>query len=235
MLDQLADRLRAVHWRVDEAARTAGRDPGEITTIVVTKFQPVEMIQHLHDLGVRDFGESRHPEARDKAAALPDATWHFVGQLQTNKARQVARYADVIHSVDRADLVDALAGRNAAVLLQVDLGVDGTGRGGAAPSAIPALAERVLAAGLLLRGVMTVAPIGVPPAIAFAALAQVAARVRAVEPRATWISAGMSGDFTAAIAAGATHLRIGSAITGPRPGPVHPPRGLGSPDTPESP
>lgn len=216
----LADRLHDVQGRVAAAARAAGRAPGDITTIVVTKFQPVELVRELWDLGVRDLGESRHPEARDKAAALPDATWHFIGQLQTNKARQVARYTDVVHSVDRPGLVDALAGQDVDVLLQVDLGVAGTGRGGARPSEVPALAERVLAAGgLRLRGVMAVAPVDAPPAVVFAALAMVAERVRAVEPTATWISAGMSGDFAEAIAAGATHLRIGSAITGPRPTP----------------
>jgi pyridoxal phosphate enzyme (YggS family) len=215
----LADRLAAVQEQVAAAARAAHRDPAGITTIVVTKFQPIALIEELHGLGVRDFGESRHPEARDKAAALPDATWHFIGQLQTNKARQVARYADVVHSVDRPELVDALAGRELDVLLQVDLGVgEAGGRGGARPSAVPALAERVAAAeGLRLRGVMTVAPLEVPAATAFAALALVAERVRAVEPAATWVSAGMSGDFAEAVAAGATHLRIGSAITGPRP------------------
>ncbi len=141
--DDLADRLASVQQRVAAAARAAHRDPAEITTIVVTKFQPLELIQRLFDLGVRDFGESRHPEARDKAAALPEATWHFIGQLQTNKARQVARYADVVHSVDRPELVDALAGRELDVLLQVDLGVGkSAGRGGAplppAPRSRPA-------------------------------------------------------------------------------------------------
>ena len=221
MPSPLADRLAAVQEQVAAAARAAHRDPAEVTTVVVTKFQPVRLVQELFDLGVRDFGESRHPEARDKAAALPDATWHFIGQLQTNKARQVARYADAVHSVDRPELVDALAGHELDVLLQVDLGAgESAGRGGARPSAIAPLAERVLEAdGLRLRGVMTVAPLGVPPATAFAALALVADRVRALEPRATWISAGMSGDFAEAVAAGATHLRIGTAITGPRPAP----------------
>jgi pyridoxal phosphate enzyme (YggS family) len=216
---ELADRLHGVQEQVAAAARAARRDPADITTVVVTKFQPLAMLEELFELGVRDFGESRHPEARDKAAALPGATWHFVGQLQTNKARQVARYADVLHSVDRPELVDALAGQDLDVLLQVDLGV-GEGapsRGGAKPGAVPALAERVVAAGgLRLQGVMTVAPLGIPVVPAFSALTMVAERVRAIAPGASWISAGMSGDFTEAIAAGATHVRIGSAITGPR-------------------
>ena len=218
-MTELADRLHAVQAAVAQAAQAAHRDPAEITTIVVTKFQPLALIEELFALGVRDFGESRHPEASDKAAALPEATWHFVGQLQTNKARQVAKYADVIHSVDRPELVDALAGQDVDVLLQVDLGV-GRGapsRGGAKPGSIPALAERVVAAdGLRLRGVMTVAPLGIPVVPAFAALAMVAGRVRSAAREASWISAGMSGDYVEAIAAGATHLRIGTAVVGPR-------------------
>jgi pyridoxal phosphate enzyme (YggS family) len=216
---ELADRLHAVQAEVARAARAAHRDPAGITTVVVTKFQPMALIEELFELGVRDFGESRHPEARDKAAALPEATWHFVGQLQTNKARQVARYADVIHSVDRSELVEALAGQDVDVLLQVDLGGGGgaPSRGGSKPGAIPALAEQVLGAdGLRLKGVMTVAPLGMPVVPAFRALAMVAERVRAIAPGASWISAGMSADYAEAIAAGATHLRIGSAITGPR-------------------
>jgi hypothetical protein len=216
---ELADRLQAVQEEVARAARAARRDPADITTIVVTKFQPLALIEELFELGVRDFGESRHPEARDKAAALPEATWHFVGQLQTNKARQVARYVDVIHSVDRPELVEALAGQDVDVLLQVDLGVGGgaPSRGGAKPGSIPALAEQVVAAdGLRLKGVMTVAPLGIPVVPAFSALAMVAERVRRSAPEASWISAGMSADYVQAIAAGATHLRIGSAITGPR-------------------
>jgi pyridoxal phosphate enzyme (YggS family) len=215
--DGLEERLRQVQGRVADAARAALRDPAEIVTIVVTKFQPLQLIERLAALGVTDFGENRHPEARDKAAALPDATWHFVGQLQTNKARQVARYADVIHSVDRAALVDALAPVPTSVFLEIDLTGGRTGRGGAAPDDAEALAERILAAGLPLLGVMAVAPQDEEPARAFARLAGIGERIRRIAPAATAMSAGMSGDFEAAIAAGATHLRIGVAITGPRP------------------
>jgi uncharacterized pyridoxal phosphate-containing UPF0001 family protein len=124
-----------------------------------------------------------------------------------------------VHSVDRPELVEALAGRDLDVLLQVDLGAgESAGRGGARPGAVPALAEQVRdAEGLRLRGVMAVAPLGVPAVTAFTALGFVADRVRAVEPSADWLSAGMSGDYAEAIAAGATHIRIGTAITGPRP------------------
>jgi pyridoxal phosphate enzyme (YggS family) len=214
----LEQRLADVRGRIADAARAADRDPQAITTVVVTKFQPLDMIERLAALGVTDFGESRHPEARDKAAALPDVTWHFIGQLQTNKARQVARYVDVIHSVDRAALVDALRAWTGTVFLEVDLTGGAEGRGGADPDAAEALAERILASSTLrLAGVMAVAPPGEEPARAFDRLARVAARVRRVAPGATAMSAGMSGDYEAAIRAGATHLRIGSAITGPRP------------------
>jgi pyridoxal phosphate enzyme (YggS family) len=216
--DGLALRLADVQARIADAARAAGRDPAEITTIVVTKFQPLHLIERLADLGVTDFGESRHPEARDKAAALPDATWHFIGQLQTNKARQVARYVDAIHSVDRSPLVDALAAWTGTVFLEIDLTGGAEGRGGAAPDQAEALAERILATGgPHLAGVMAVAPPDEEPARAFARLAGIAERVRRVAPGATAMSAGMSADYGAAVRAGATHLRIGSAITGPRP------------------
>jgi hypothetical protein len=224
---ELADRLHRVQEQIARAARAADRDPAGITLIVVTKFQPLPLIEELFSLGVRDFGESRHPEARDKAATLPDATWHFIGQLQTNKARQVAKYASAIHSVDRPELVDALAGQDVDVLVQVDLAArggasrDAPSRGGARPGEVPGLAQRVLDAdGLRLAGVMTVAPIGIPVVPAFAALRMVADRVRGIAPDATWISAGMSGDFAEAIASGATHVRIGSAVTGPRSTPL---------------
>jgi pyridoxal phosphate enzyme (YggS family) len=216
--DGLAQRLADVQGRIADAARDAGRDPEAITTVVVTKFHPVALIGRLAALGVTDFGENRHPEARDKAAALPDATWHFIGQLQTNKARQVARYVDAIHSVDREALVDALAGWPGTVFLEVDLTGGAEGRGGAAPKRVEALAERILATGTLrLAGVMAVAPPGDDPARAFDRLARIGERVRRIAPQATAMSAGMSGDYPEAVRAGATHLRIGSAITGPRP------------------
>ena len=216
--DPLAERLAAVQSRIADAARNAGRDPAGITTIVVTKFQPIELIERLVALGVTDFGENRHQEARDKAAAVPDVAWHFIGQLQTNKARRVARYAAAIHSIDRPALVEALAGSRVPVFLEVDLTGGAAGRGGTGPEAAEALAERIAATGTLrLLGVMAVAPQGVEPARAFAALAAVGERVRTVVPGAAAMSAGMSGDFAEAIAAGATHLRIGTAITGPRP------------------
>jgi len=217
----LPERLAAVREGVADAARTAARDPAELTTIVVTKFHPVELVRELHGLGVRDVGESRHQEAQAKAAELSGLglRWHFVGQLQSKKARQVRTYSDVIHSVDRPSLVRALASESSSVdcFLQVALD-DDPSRGGVPLAGLDALAEQVVATpGLNLLGVMAVAPLGEEPRSAFARLRGASERVRAIAPAATAISAGMSQDYRAAIAEGATHLRIGTAITGNRP------------------
>ncbi len=218
---QLADRLARVESGIVDACRAAGRDRSEVTLIVVTKFHPAGLIRDLAELGVRDIGENRHQDAAPKAAELADLplTWHFVGQLQSNKARAVAQYARVIHSVDRPSLVTALARTEVPldVFLEVNL-TDDHGRGGVAPEQLLPLAETVLEhPSLRLRGVMSVAPLGEEPRAAFARLRGHAERVRAVAPEATQLSAGMSGDYAEAIAEGATHLRIGTAITGERP------------------
>lgn len=217
----LADRLRAVQDGIADACRAAGRDASETTLIAVTKFHPASLVSALADLGVRDVGENRHQEAQAKAAELSglDLNWHYIGQLQTKKARQAAQYASAIHSIDRARLVDALAGADRTVdaFLQINL-TDDPGRGGAAPSEIESLTEQVLGTPTLrLRGVMAVAPLEEAAASAFERLAGYSDRVRALAPEATAISAGMTHDYAEAIAAGATHLRIGSAITGNRP------------------
>ena len=223
----LGTRLADLDARIADAARSAGRDPAELTRIVVTKFHPAELVTRLYDLGVRDVGENRQQELTAKRAELPEyagLTWHYIGQAQTNKARAIRAAADVVHSVDRERLADALhaadpsAGAPLDVLVQVNL-TDDPGRGGAAPAAAEVLATHIVerCPSLRLRGVMAVAPLGESPTAAFARLSDVSASVRSVVPDATWISAGMSGDFAEAIAAGATHLRIGTAITGPRP------------------
>jgi PLP dependent protein len=220
----LAERLEALRSSIADAAAEAGRNAAEIRLIAVTKFQPAAVVRELFELGVRDFGESRHQEARAKAAELAhlDLTWHFVGQLQTKKARQVRAYADVIHSVDRVALVDALSdATNAAdvrdCFVQLNL-TDDPGRGGVATEDLEPLVERVVAApGIRLLGVMAVAPLGADPRRSFAAVRAASQRVAAIDPEAVWISAGMSGDYREAILEGATHLRIGTAITGNRP------------------
>ena len=221
MGDTLEARVLEVQERIAAAARAASRDASEITTIVVTKFHPAELVRELYALGIRHVGENRHQEAVAKQAELPelDLTWHFIGQLQSNKARAVAEYAHVIHSVDRPSLVSALANqdRKVDVFLEINL-TDVPGRGGVLPVELESLCEAVLQVPVLnLRGVMAVAPVDEQPSRAFERVLEYADRVRAMAPGARDLSIGMSGDFEDAIALGATHLRIGTAITGKRP------------------
>lgn len=222
----LAERLSAVDERIADAARSAGRDPAELTRIVVTKFHPASLVRSLYALGVRDVGENRQQELSEKApavGALPGLRWHFIGQAQTNKARSIRAAASVVHSIDRPKIANALDAAADAddpvldVLLQVNL-TDDPARGGVAPAALESLAEHTIGCRTLrVRGVMAVAPLDEAPEAAFQRLRTYSERLRAVIPDADWISAGMTADFAEAIAAGATHLRIGSAITGPRP------------------
>jgi pyridoxal phosphate enzyme (YggS family) len=219
----LGERLARVAAAVDDACAAAGRSPGELTTIVVTKFHPPGLIRTLYALGVRDVGENRHQEAQAKAAELSDLDglrWHFVGQLQSKKARQARRYAHAVHSLDRDSVVDGLSDDSGSVVdgfVQVNL-TDDPGRGGVAERDVETLAEKVLSTpGLRLRGVMAVAPLDEEARPAFARLRAVSERVRSLEATADAISAGMSPDFAEAVAEGATHLRIGTAITGSRP------------------
>jgi len=208
---------------IDDAARAAGRSPEELTTIVVTKFHPASLVRELAGLGVHDVGENRHQEAQAKAAELADLDlrWHFVGQLQSKKARQARAYASVIHSVDRVSLVDALRSDESDVDCFVQLNLtDDPARGGVADRDLEPLVDHVLATpGLRLLGVMAVAPIDEQPRRAFERVRLASERVRRIAPDAVSISAGMSQDYADAIAEGATHLRIGTAITGNRPQP----------------
>ena len=233
MSASLAERLALVEEGIAEAARNAGRDVNDLTTIVVTKFHPAQLVRDLYDLGVRHVGENRHQEAEAKSAELADLdlTWHFIGQLQSNKARAVRKYASVVHSVDRESLVTALG--NAAktpegepaenivevldCFVQLNLTQD-PGRGGIQPADVVQLAEQVAAQpSLNLLGVMAVAPLDEEPRVAFARVRAASERIQSVIPTARFISTGMSHDYAAAISEGATHLRIGSAITGNRP------------------
>lgn len=222
--EELAANLAEVRQRISAACAAAGRDPAGVTLITVTKTWPASDVRLLSELGVSDVGENRDADAAPKAAACADLplTWHFIGQLQTNKCPSVVRYASVVHSVDRPRLVGALgtaarrAGKVISCLIEVSLDGD-PARGGAVPGSVPALAETLISEqGLVLAGVMAVAPLDMDPAKAFARLLDSSADVRAVNPVATMISAGMSGDLEAAIAAGATHLRIGTALLGGR-------------------
>ena len=228
LVPDLAENLRAVRARIDAAARAAGRDPAEVRLVAISKTWPAGDVRALAALGHRDVGENRAQELLGKAGELADLDlrWHFVGQLQRNKAAAVARLGAVVHSVDRGSLVDVLdragesIGHPVDVLVQVDLGgAEGelAARGGARPEDVPGLADRVAgAAGVRLCGLMAVAPRGAEPGPAFARLADLAARVRADHPGATEVSAGMSGDLEEAVAAGATLVRVGTAIFGSR-------------------
>ena len=228
--DELRANLQQARERIEKACQAAGRAPDEVTLVAITKTFPVSDVRALADLGVRDVGENREQELKAKAPDCPDLTWHFVGQLQSKKARSVVRYASVVHSVDRSSLVAALS--KAAVaeektlrcLLQVSLAsygsadaATGAARGGVEPDAVLDLAGEVASAdGLELGGVMAVAPLGSDPDEAFAGLREVASRLRSEHPGADWISAGMTADLDAAIRQGATHVRLGRALLGTR-------------------
>jgi pyridoxal phosphate enzyme (YggS family) len=221
---ELAANLADFQACLDAACADSGRDAAAITLIAVTKTFPATDVRRLAELGITDVGENRDQEAAPKHEACQDLAlrWHFVGALQRNKARSVARYADVVHSVDRLPLVAALdaaaaaAGRELTALVQVSLD-DSPGRSGAAAGAAEDVAAAIGASDhLALGGVMAVAPLGADPDPAFARLAEIAARVRAAHPAATIISAGMTGDFEAALRHGATHLRVGTALLGRR-------------------
>lgn len=220
---ELAAALDAVERRLSAACAAVGRRREDVVLVAVTKTRPASDVALLAELGVLDVGESKDQEAAAKAAQVEGVRWHFVGRLQRNKARSVASYATVVHSLDRLTLVEALsagavrAGREVDVLLQVSL--DGApDRGGVLPADLLALADAAAAApALRLAGVMAVAPLREPPERAFARLAEQSDRLRVVHPAATAISAGMSGDLEAAVAAGATHVRVGTALLGHRP------------------
>jgi hypothetical protein len=240
---ELRANLEAVRGRIAAACDAAGRPVSEVELIAVTKYFPFSDALLLAELGVRDFGENRDQEAAQKVADFTAARsaagepggesgpaggaaaprWHFVGRLQTNKAKSVARYADMVHSVDRTELVRALdrgverAGRPPlAVLLQVSLDGD-TARGGAVAQQLPELAELVSGCqSLRLAGLMAVAPLGADPDSAFGQLAELSAGIRERHPAARTLSAGMSSDLEAAVRHGATHLRIGTALLGRR-------------------
>jgi pyridoxal phosphate enzyme (YggS family) len=231
-LAELRERLAAVRVRIDGALAAAGRPADRPRLIVVTKFHPAQDVRRLASLGITDVGENRDQEAAEKAAGLRglNLRWHFIGQLQSNKAKSVVKYAHAVHSVDRLQLAGALARAMAAehertgrdpldCFIQVSLDDDADGhRGGARPADVCALAEQIAESeGLRLAGVMAVAPLGADPATAFEKLAEISARLSADHPEAGGISAGMSQDLEAAIRFGATHLRIGSDILGPRP------------------
>jgi PLP dependent protein len=228
---QLAASLDAVRGRITRACAAAGRDPGSVTLVAVTKTYPASDVELLAELGVTDIGENRDQEASAKVAEVVAAgvkvRWHYVGKLQRNKTKSVVRYADVVESVDSLRLAGALDDasrryRSAALDVLVQVSIDGDpARGGAVADALDPdrdlwrVADAVAASeGLRLRGVMAVAPLDWDPDRAFATLAALAARLAADHPGATVVSAGMSGDLEQAVRHGATHVRIGTSLLG---------------------
>lgn len=218
----LAERYSSVRERIAASAS------GDVELIVVTKNHPVDLVSELYELGHRQFGENRDQEAGPKAQALAetgraDASWHFVGQLQSNKVRTVLNYASCIHSIDRASLVKELAkqlgNRELQITGFIELNLtDDPGRGGVAPGNLLELAEMVLAVpGIKLLGLMAVAGLDVDPRVDFEKTLQARQSLKTLAPDADRLSMGMSEDFEIAIEMGATHIRVGSAITGPRP------------------
>ncbi len=220
----LRDGLARVNQRIATACAEVGREVGEVQLVVVTKTFPASDIRLLYDLGVRDVAENKFQELAMKRAELDgeiSPRWHFVGHMQSNKAGAVAEQADVVHSIDRLKLVPPMERRGVDldVLIQVSLDPPSADhRSGVAPERLAELAAAVAASEHLhLRGLMAVAPLGEAPASAFARLAEIRGDFLDQHRSATWLSAGMSGDLEEAIHAGATHVRVGSAVLGSRP------------------
>ena len=226
-LSEIQSNLEIIQTRIKKACSAAGRDISEITLIAVTKTYPASDVDLLKQLGIENVGENRDQEASSKKSEVKsEFKWHFIGQLQSNKAKSVVNYADLIHSVDRWSLAKEIQksaqGINKVqpVLIQVDLdqsGPDPT-RGGIWPAELSELAAAISQASHLeLKGLMSVAPLGEKPELAFARLKDIRASFLKEHPQAQILSAGMSDDLEAAILHGATHLRIGSALLGERP------------------
>jgi pyridoxal phosphate enzyme (YggS family) len=216
---ELSANLDSIRARIGAAVQGSGRSPDEVTLIAVTKTFPASDVQILYDLGVRDFGENRDQEASVKSLELPDdCKWHFQGQIQSNKLKSIAEWADVLHSIDDISHARKLNSLVAEKDVFVQVSLDNLpNRGGVLPNLLPDFLEEISAlANLNLRGLMAVAPLGEEPARAFSRLKELSDQVIRVHPKAHEISAGMSNDFEAAIAQGATHIRIGSQILGVR-------------------
>ena len=227
-MSELAQRYNQIAEQIASAAAASGKNAKDITLVVVTKNHPPQLVIELITLGARDFGENRDQEAEPKAKQVLASSsetmrWHFIGQLQTNKVRSVLEYADLIHSLDRESLLVELQKRTAdrpnpvGVFIQVNLTED-PARGGVRVNDLEAFATKVLGSkGLRLEGLMGVGGLDKDPAVEFERLAGLSSKLQSLAPQAKGLSMGMSSDFEVAIGYGATHLRIGTAITGKRP------------------
>jgi PLP dependent protein len=223
----IADNWRAIRARVDAACERAGRSPSDVTIVAVSKFHPASAIREAAAAGARDFGENYAQELAAKQAELTDVgdagdlRWHFIGRLQRNKAKLVAGRVALVHAVDTAELAAELgkrAGAPQAMLIAVNVANEAS-KGGVAVDAAPALAAAIAQLpNAQLAGLMTMPPPDVDPEPLFAALAALRARIAdQLGAALPVLSMGMSGDFETAIACGATHVRIGTAIFGERP------------------
>ena len=215
---EITSNLQVVRDEISKAVMGAGRSLDEITLIAVTKTFPASDVEILRDLGVTDFGENRDADAAPKAAAVA-GTWHFQGQIQSNKLKSITSWAHVIHSLDEIrhfEVIEKSAPHPLEIFCQVSL--DGSeGRGGVSEQKLYELAQAIeKSATHRLQGLMAVAPLGVDPADAFSKLSAIHKAFMADFPKANKLSAGMSGDYIEAIAYGATHIRIGSSILGSR-------------------
>ena len=219
---EISTNLATVTERITAAARKVDRNPSDIKLIVVTKTFPITDLQFLYELGVRDFGENRDQEASQKVSELPnDINWHFQGQIQSNKLKSICNWARYIHSVDQlkhAQIISDLSSDSPkSIFIQVSLDNPPESRGGVDPDKLEALAVEVSKLkGVLIEGLMAVAPIDNPGTQAFVNLQRIHNNFKSKFPRARYLSAGMSGDYEMAILHGATHLRIGSSILGNR-------------------
>jgi pyridoxal phosphate enzyme (YggS family) len=211
-IEEISENLEIVRSKIAKVANH------EVTLIAVTKTFPVTDAQILHDLGVRDFGENRDSEGAEKSAVVP-GTWHFQGQIQSNKLKSITSWASVIHSLDdprHFEIIEKVAPHRLQIFLQLSL--DGSDhRGGAALEKLLGLAELVEnSPNHTLAGLMSVPPLGMDPDKAFAQLAAIRIDFLKLFPAAQYLSAGMSGDYELAISHGATHVRVGSSILGSR-------------------
>ena len=211
-IDEISARLEIVRANIAAVA------DHEVTLIAVTKTFPVSDAKILHDLGVSHFGENRDAEGAEKAAIVP-GTWHFQGQIQSNKLKSITSWASVIHSLDdprHFEIIERIAPHPLTIFLQVSL--DGAHhRGGAGIEELYSLAELVEKSPThTLAGLMSVPPLGIEPDVAFSQLEVIHNDFMKRFPAATKLSAGMSGDYQSAISHGATHVRVGSSILGSR-------------------
>ena len=207
--EELATNLAAVQKRITKA---------DVTLIVVTKTYPVSDVQILKDLGIKNFGENRTEEGAEKSAAV-DGIWHFQGGIQSRKLKEIAQWADVIHSLDQlshAQKLESLLTKPIDVFLQLSLDGDPS-RGGVQEENLSTLAQQISQMPHLhLQGLMCVLPLGVEAHSGFKKVSEIHTKFQSEFPNAKYLSAGMSGDFEIAIEYGATHIRVGSQILGPR-------------------